>query len=114
MQFTSEQLAPEQEQARQWHMWLRGERCGRAPDDEGMSMGWRGREEDAEGWVCGGDCVWQTGVCQVLATVILRHSTSLYREDKDGQLGGEVTRPPQIQKNNNFEYEFLEPVQIEL
>lgn len=39
MQFTSEQLAPEQEQARHWHMWLRGERCGRAPDDEGMRMG---------------------------------------------------------------------------
>lgn len=35
-QFTSEQLAPEQTQARQWHMWLRGERCGRPPDDEGM------------------------------------------------------------------------------
>lgn len=33
--FTSGQLAPEQKQTRQWHMWLRGERCGRPPDDEG-------------------------------------------------------------------------------
>lgn len=62
MQFTSEQLAPEQEQARQWHMWLRVERCGRPPDDEGMSMGRRGREEDAEGCLC--VCVgWGGGAC---------------------------------------------------
>lgn len=38
-QFTSEQLAPEQERAWRWHMWLRGEHCGRVPDDEGMRMG---------------------------------------------------------------------------
>lgn len=37
--FTSEQLAPEQERAWRWHMWLRSERCGRVPDDDGMRMG---------------------------------------------------------------------------
>ncbi len=83
MQFTSEQLAPEQEQARHWHMWLRGERCGRAPVEEGMRMGGgEGGEKRPQG---GGICVCQTRVCQFLATGhVLRHSlrATLYREDK--------------------------------
>lgn len=72
MQFTSEQLAPEQEQGSGvWHMWLRGERCGRAPDDEGMSTGVEGEMMLKGGWVrAGGGCVWQTRVCQVFATAI--------------------------------------------
>lgn len=55
LQFTSEQLAPEHEQAERWHMWLRGERCGRAPDDEGMRMG-GGREHRVGLWKGG---VWR-------------------------------------------------------
>lgn len=35
-QFTSEQLAPERERRALAHVWWRGERCGRAADDEGM------------------------------------------------------------------------------
>lgn len=52
-------------------MWLRGERCGRAPDDEGMRM--RGGEETG-GWGCRGGgggrrCVaCARHVCQFLAT----------------------------------------------
>lgn len=95
MQFTSEQLAPEQEQARHWHMWLRGERCGRAPDDEGMRMGGGGgvggrrgggREMRTLRGEGGKEACCQTRVCQFLATGhVLRHSltASLYREDKD-------------------------------
>lgn len=65
-------------------MWLRGERCGRAPDDEGMRMGGGGGKEKRT--VKGGGeacCVCQTRVCQFLATGhVFRHSLPA-SEDKD-------------------------------
>lgn len=85
MEFTSEQLAPEQEQALHWHMWLRGERCGRAPDDEGrMRMGGGGGERRTL-WVGGEACgVCQTRVCQFLATGhVFRHSLKSERKAEE-------------------------------
>lgn len=78
MQFTCEQLALEQKRDRRWHMWLRGERCRSAPDDEGMRMRGRLERGAVEGDVC------HTRVCQCFATghafVIL--SASAYRDNR--------------------------------
>lgn len=68
-------------------MWLRDERCGRAPDDEGMRLGRGSRGEDIEGGyphpIPGEGGEWLVPATRVPIFAFLHHSLSdpLYRED---------------------------------
>lgn len=94
MQFTSGQLALEQKQTRQWHMWLRGERCRRPPDDEGDEGECRAR---CLRGVCGGRvaCGRRTRARSGLLGVVLHHLLVSYGLAEQRQLkGGSSSRSP--------------------
>lgn len=92
--FTSGQLAPEQKQTRQWHMWLRGERCGRPPDDEGDEGERRAR--GLRGCVCGGRAACARSG---LPGVVLHHSLVFYGLARQRRLKGEQLPFPRFRPN---------------
>lgn len=115
MEFTSEQLAPEQEQGQHWHMWLRGEHCGRAPDDEGrMRMGGGGEGERRTLRVGGRRAACARHACAsfwLLGMSFVIH-LSLYREKRWREIIGEGVPPPLPQIQNNFDSEFRNPSRL--